>query len=71
MALTVGADNAALRNKTSQMSAVQRVKAGQAQAIKEGKRLGRPAGSKDKQSRRTTGYHLRYARLELRGRYGK
>jgi len=49
----------------------ERVKAGQARAIKEGKRLGRPAGSKDKQSRRTTGYHLRYAGLELRGRYGK
>jgi putative DNA-invertase from lambdoid prophage Rac len=49
----------------------ERVKAGQARAIKEGKRLGRPAGSKDKQSRRTTGYHLRYADAELRGRYGK
>ena len=49
----------------------ERVKAGQARAIKEGKRLGRPAGSKDKQSRRTTGYLLRYAVAELRGRYGK
>lgn len=49
----------------------ERVKAGQARAIKEGKRLGRPAGSKDKQSRRTTGYHLRYADAELREKYGK
>ena len=31
----------------------------------------RPAGSKDKQSRRTTGYHLRYANVELREKYGK
>lgn len=49
----------------------ERVKAGQARALREGKRLGRPAGSKDKQLRRTTGYHLRYANVELREKYGK
>lgn len=49
----------------------ERVKAGQARALKEGKRLGRPAGSKDRQARRTTGYHLRYASAGLREKYGK
>jgi DNA invertase Pin-like site-specific DNA recombinase len=49
----------------------ERVKAGQARALKEGKRLGRPAGSKDRQERRTTGYHLRYASAGLREKYGK
>jgi putative DNA-invertase from lambdoid prophage Rac len=49
----------------------ERVKAGQARAMKEGRRLGRPAGSKDRRPRRTTGYHLRYADLGLREKYGK
>ncbi len=39
----------------------ERVKAGQARALKEGKRLGRPKGSKDKRRRRRSGYLLRYA----------
>lgn len=39
----------------------ERVKAGQARALREGKRLGRPKGSKDKRRRRKSGYLLRYA----------
>ena len=39
----------------------ERTKAGLARAVKEGKRLGRPAGSKDKGKRKRTGYLLRYA----------
>ena len=41
----------------------ERTKAGLARAIKEGKKLGRPKGSKDKQSRRKSGYLLRYANV--------
>ncbi len=39
----------------------ERVKAGQARALREGKSLGRPKGSKDKRRRRKSGYLLRYA----------
>lgn len=39
----------------------ERVKAGQARAVKQGKRLGRPKGSKDRRRRRRSGYLLRYA----------
>lgn len=37
---------------------------GLARAKKEGKKLGRPEGSKDKKERRKSGYHLRYAGKE-------
>lgn len=39
----------------------ERTLAGLARALKEGKKLGRPKGSKDKQKRKRTGYLLRYA----------
>jgi len=39
----------------------QRTRAGLARAIREGKTLGRPRGSKDKGKRKHTGYLLRYA----------
>jgi len=39
----------------------ERTKAGLARAIASGKRLGRPAGSKDGRKRKRTGYLLRYA----------
>jgi len=39
----------------------ERTKAGLARVIKEGKKLGRPPGSKDKHKRKRTGYLLRYA----------
>ena len=39
----------------------ERILAGLARAVKEGKKLGRPEGSKDKRKRRRTGYLLRYA----------
>lgn len=40
----------------------ERTKAGLARAIRQGKKLGRPQGSKDKQKRKRTGYLLRYAK---------
>lgn len=40
---------------------VERTKAGLERAKKEGKRLGRPEGAKDRKERRKSGYHLRYA----------
>lgn len=49
----------------------ERTKAGQARAIREGKKLGRPKGSKDSRKRRTTGYFLRYASPALRQKYAK
>ena len=49
----------------------ERTKAGLARVVVEGKKLGRPKGSKDKRRRRTTGYLLRYADPELRQKYGK
>ena len=49
----------------------ERTKAGLARAVAEGKKLGRPKGSKDRRRRRTTGYLLRYAAPKLRERYGK
>ena len=39
----------------------ERTKAGLARAIADGKKLGRPAGKKDKGKRKRTGYLLRYA----------
>ncbi len=38
----------------------ERVKAGQARAVRRGKKLGRPAGSKDRGQRRRAGYYNRY-----------
>lgn len=49
----------------------ERTKAAQARAIREGKKLGRPKGRKDKRRRKNTGYLLRYATPSLRGKYGK
>ena len=49
----------------------ERTKAGLARALSEGKRLGRPKGSKDKKKRGRTGYLLRYASPELRQKYDK
>jgi putative DNA-invertase from lambdoid prophage Rac len=49
----------------------ERTRAGLTRAVAEGKQLGRPKGSKDKQRRRTTGYLLRYADPELREKYSK
>jgi len=40
---------------------VERVKSGIARARKEGKQLGRKVGSKDKNKRSISGYHLRFA----------
>lgn len=40
----------------------ERVNAGLSRAKAEGKKLGRPAGSKDKKRRRVSGYHLRWAK---------
>jgi len=40
---------------------VERVKAGLERAKREGKRLGRPKGSKDKSKRSVSGYYVRYA----------
>ncbi|MFC1952447.1 recombinase family protein, partial [Chloroflexota bacterium] len=42
----------------------ERTKAGLARAIKEGKHLGRPKGSRDGKKRKRTGYLLRYANKE-------
>ncbi len=39
----------------------ERVKEGLNRAVKNGKKLGRPKGSKDKKDRRKSGYHLRWA----------
>jgi len=49
----------------------ERTKAGLARAVTEGKKLGRPKGSKDRRKRKRGGYLLRYADLELRQKYGK
>lgn len=38
----------------------ERTKAGLARAVKEGKKLGRPCGARDKRKRRRSGYILRY-----------
>lgn len=48
----------------------ERTKAGLERVKAEGKRLGRPPGSKDSRKRRRTGYLLRYADQELRENYG-
>lgn len=39
----------------------ERIKAGLARALKEGRKLGQPKGSKDRNPRRKSGYYLRYA----------
>ena len=49
----------------------ERTKAGIERARLEGKRIGRPKGSKDKEPRKRTGYQLRYANPNLRAKYGK
>lgn len=49
----------------------ERTLAGLARALREGKKLGRPKGSKDKAKRQRTGYLLRYANPTLKERYGK
>ena len=51
---------------TGWVANIERTKAGLARAVAEGKKLGRPKGSKDKRRRRTTGYLFRYADPELR-----
>jgi DNA invertase Pin-like site-specific DNA recombinase len=47
----------------------ERTKAGLVRALANGKRLGRPTGSKDKNKRQRVGYLLRYAGPELRQKY--
>ena len=49
----------------------ERTKAGLARAVAEGKKLGRPKGSRDKKKRARTGYLLRYPGPEMRQKYGK
>lgn len=49
----------------------ERTKAGLARAVAEGKKLGRPKGSRDKKKRGRTGYLLRYAHTDLQEKYGK
>jgi len=49
----------------------ERTLAGLSRAIAQGKKLGRPKGSKDRKKRKSTGYLLRYASVELRQKYGK
>ena len=49
----------------------ERTKAGLQRALREGKVLGRPVGSKDKVKRGRRGYLLRYAGPALRGKYSK
>jgi len=49
----------------------ERTLAGLARALREGKKLGRPKGSKDKAKRQRTGYLLRYANPTLKERYSK
>jgi len=49
----------------------ERTLAGLARALREGKKLGRPKGSKDKAKRQRTGYLLRYANPILKERYSK
>ena len=50
----------------------ERTKAGLVRAVKEGKRLGRPQGAKDKNGRRRkSGYHLRWAGKQTSGKNGR
>ena len=49
----------------------ERTLAGLARALREGKKLGRPKGSKDRYKRSSCGYLLRYANPTLREKYGK
>lgn len=49
----------------------ERTLAGLDRARREGKKLGRPKGAKDKKRRETRGYLLRYASPELQQKYGK
>ena len=49
----------------------ERTKAGLQRALAQGRRLGRPKGSRDQRKRVRTGYLLRYADPELREKYGK
>ena len=48
----------------------ERTLAGLDRARREGKKLGRPKGAKDKKRRETRGYLLRFARPDLREKYG-
>jgi len=48
----------------------ERTKAGLNRARAEGKTLGRPKGRKDKEKRKTIGYHLRFADPKTREKYG-
>ena len=43
---------------------VARTKAGLHRAVRQGKILGRPQGSKDSRKRRVSGYHVRWARIK-------
>ena len=49
----------------------ERTKAGLVRAVTQGKKLGRPKGSRDKKKRRRSGYLLRYADVELRQKHSK
>jgi len=49
----------------------ERTLAGLARALREGKKLGRPKGSKDKTKRQRIGYLLRYANQTIKKRYSK
>jgi DNA invertase Pin-like site-specific DNA recombinase len=49
----------------------ERTKAGLARAIRQGRKLGRPKGSRDTRRRSRSGYLLRYVRPELRDKYSK
>jgi len=48
----------------------ERTKAGLERVKAEGKKLGRPKGSKDKQQRSSTGYFMRYASPRVKEKYG-
>jgi len=49
----------------------ERTKAGLTRALANGKKLGRPKGSKDKKKRKVTGYLLRHASPTVWGKYGE
>ena len=48
----------------------ERVRAGQERARAQGKHLGRPQGKKDREPRKTIGYHLRYADKKVSAKNG-
>jgi len=50
---------------------INRIHAGLDRARKEGKKLGRPKGSKDKRKRRNHGYHTRWSQEQQRQKHSK